>query len=146
MGCANLVRRDVWTEVGGYDPDYFLYRNDVELAMTLLDEGWKVHFNPEWVVWHDSPAAARKSLRWFELATRNWIWTIRRHGRGLSSISAIALGWLWAHKLAGLHPASHWRILRGVKNGFLRLPTSATHRRARTGWPVRAMLAARFAR
>jgi hypothetical protein len=39
---------------------------------------------------------------------------------------------------------AHWRVLRGVKSGFLRLPTSATRRRARTGWPVRAMLAARF--
>jgi hypothetical protein len=146
MGCANLVRRDVWTEVGGYDADYFLYRNDIELAMTLLDEGWKVYFDPDWVVWHDSPAAKRKSLRWFELATRNWIWTIRRHGRGLSSIVAIALGWLWAHKLAGRSLNAHWRVLRGVKNGLLRLPAAAARRGVRTGWPVRAMLAARFAR
>src|SRR5690606_34605702 len=80
MGCGNLVRRSAWQAVGGYEESFFLYRNDVDLALKLLAAGGKgggVWFDPTWVVWHDSPAAApnrRKSLRWFELATRNWIW------------------------------------------------------------------------
>ena len=32
MGCANLVRRTAWNEVGGYESAFFLYRNDADLA------------------------------------------------------------------------------------------------------------------
>jgi len=118
MGCCNLVRRDDWERVGGYEGRYFLYRNDTDLALKLLALGRGVHFNPDWTVWHDSPAAARKSVRWHRIATRNWIWTARRHGRGLHRILGTLLGWAWAHRLAALSPARHWATLRGAVEGL----------------------------
>lgn len=122
MGCGNLVRRSAWLGVGGYEESFFLYRNDVDLAMKLLGAGHGVHFNPAWVVWHDSPAAARKSARWFELATRNWIWTARRHGRGLGRVGGVLLGWAWAHGLAGARTGDHLRVLRGAARGLFERP------------------------
>lgn len=120
MGCANLVRRDAWLAAGGYEPAFFLYRNDADLAMKLRAAGWGVHFNPAWTVLHDSPAAARKSPRWFELATRNWIWLCRRHGRGLSGLAGALAGWVWAHRLAGRSLPLHARALRGAAAGIFR--------------------------
>jgi GT2 family glycosyltransferase len=125
MGCANLVRRTAWTRVGGYEPAFFLYRNDADLALKLLAAGLGVHFNPALVVWHDSPTGpgARKSVRWHELATRNWIWMAKRHrGMGilpmcLGSCGAL-LGYLWAHKLAGLSASRHLATLRGGWTGL----------------------------
>jgi GT2 family glycosyltransferase len=122
MGCGNLVRTDAWRAVGGYEEGFFLYRNDVDLALKLLAAGYGVHFNPAWTVWHDSPAAAKKSRRWFELATRNWIWTARRHGRGAAKLAGVLFGWAWAHRLAGLSPAAHTRIVRGVAAGIFTAP------------------------
>ncbi len=124
MGCANLVRRDAWEALGGYDESFFLYRNDCELALRLLAAGWGVTFDPALVVWHDSPATGRKSARWFELATRNWIVMCRRHGRGVTGTIALLSGWAWAHRLAGLDLAMHARVLRGVRAGL-----SAPHAR-----------------
>ena len=118
MGCANLVRRDAWEMVGGYDESFFLYRNDCDLAMKLLGAGFGVTFDPALVVWHDSPAAGRKSARWFELATRNWIVMCRRHGRGFSGVLAALSGWAWAHRLAGLNVPMHFKVLRGVVAGI----------------------------
>lgn len=117
MGCANLVRKADWLAAGGYDESFFLYRNDTDLALKLLAMGRGVWFDPAWVAWHDSPAAASKSARWFRLATRNWIWMCRRHARGMSRLGAILAGWLWAHRLAGLSLAAQAAVFRGALSG-----------------------------
>ncbi|MFN0131914.1 MAG: glycosyltransferase [Phycisphaerales bacterium] len=122
MGCANLVRREAWKRVNGYEADFFLYRNDMDLAMKLVGAGWGVRFDPAWVAWHDSPAAARKSARWFRMATRNWVWACRRHGSGVSGLAAMVIGWAWAHRLAGWRVDLHWRALRGLMDGLLVRP------------------------
>ncbi len=109
MGCCNLVRRDVWLAVGGYDESFFLYRNDVELALKILAAGRGVHFNPAWRCEHDSPASGATSARWCELATRNWVWLARRHGRGWRAGAGVLAGWAWAHKLAGLSARARLR-------------------------------------
>lgn len=122
MGCANLVRRADWLAVGGYDESFFLYRNDTDMALKLLSIGRGVWFDPSWIAWHESPAAAAKSARWFRMATRNWIWMCRRHGRGATRLGAALAGWLWAHKLAGFSPASQWAVWRGLIAGAFSSP------------------------
>jgi GT2 family glycosyltransferase len=122
MGCCNLVRRAVWRAVGGYEEGFFLYRNDVDLALKILATGLGVHCNPAWRCEHDSPAAAAKSPRWFRLATRNWIWLARRHARGPAKLIGALAGWLWAHKLAGASLQRHRSALRGGLDGLTREP------------------------
>ncbi len=122
MGCGNLVRRSAWQLVGGYEERFFLYRNDADLAMKLLDAGHGVHAEPSWVVFHDSPAATRKSPRWLHLATRNWCWMIRRHAQGLTRVRALALGVARALLHAGLNPARLARVLRGTLDGIFSPP------------------------
>lgn len=126
MGCANLVRAAAWRAVGGYEPAFFLYRNDVDLALSLLGSGRKVLFDPALFALHDSPAAARKSPRWFRLATRNWVWLARRHATGRDLPLGILTGWLRAHHLAGLSIPDHVRILRGLVRGLLTPPPEPT--------------------
>jgi GT2 family glycosyltransferase len=114
MGCCNLIRRDLWRALGGYESRYQLYRNDMDLAMTILATGMGVHFNPAWTCEHDSPVAARKSPRWFYLATRNWLWLCARHSWGPTRLLASTLGVLHAHKLAGCSPTAHTNIIKGT--------------------------------
>lgn len=132
MGCANLVRRSAWQAVGGYESAFFLYRNDTDLALKLLGAGGAVHFHPGWIALHDSPAARTKSLRWFFLSTRNWVWMCRRHARGFTRWEGIVLGWAWAHRLAGWRPRAHARAFAGAWAGLFRpaprLPASVTRR------------------
>lgn len=119
MGPANLVRRSAWDAVGGYEKGYFLYRNDTDLALKLLGAGREVVLAPDCLVWHDSPIARSKTARWLYRSTRNWVWLARRHGRRGSGLLAIFMGWLWAHRLAGLSPAKHVATLRGLVAGLL---------------------------
>jgi GT2 family glycosyltransferase len=127
MGCANLVRSSDWQAAGGYEQDFFLYRNDTDLAMKLLAMGRGVHADPNIFAYHDSPAAARKSERWLELATRNWCWLARRHGRGWTKWKGICLGCGWAIVQAGVSPKRLYKSLRGILTGLFaappRLPT-----------------------
>lgn len=120
MGCGNLVRRDAWQRVGGYESRYFLYRNDTDLALSLRAAGYEVHFDPAWRVLHDSPIVDRRTPAWFARSTRNWVWMCRRHGRGVTRPKGIALGWLWAHRLAGTSVRRHLGALRGVVAGLVR--------------------------
>lgn len=144
LGCANLVRAADWDAAGGYDPDFFLYRNDTDLALKLLAMGRGVYHDPAWHVWHDSPGAGRKSSRWFRLATRNWCWLCRRHGRGLTAWSAVALGWVHAHRLAGLDPRAHASVLAGVWSGLRESPPPLLLDTARRGSGLRTLLALRL--
>lgn len=120
MGSGNIIRRSAWDAVGGYEAGYFLYRNDTDLALKLLAAGHEVVFAREHHVWHDSPIAHTKSAAWLWRSTRNWMWLAKRHGRRGSGVAAALLGWLWAHRLAGLHPVRHAMALRGAIEGMLR--------------------------
>lgn len=120
MGCANLVRRWAWARAGGYDPSFFLYRNDTDLSLKIRRLGGRVLFDPALVVEHHSPIARRKSNRWLRHATRNWIWLAKRHSRGLERVRCIILGWAWAHRLAGLNPFRHALVVRGAATGIFR--------------------------
>lgn len=146
MGCGNLVRRDVWLRVGGYDPNFFLYRNDADLAQKILALGLGVRFDPALVVWHDSEATSRKSPRWHHLATRNWVWLCRRHGGPFSAPSAAAAGWLWAHRLAGADPKRHLCTLRGLLSGLLTRVPAADSACSGGAEAIQRLLALRFSR
>jgi len=151
MGCANLIRRDCWRRAGGYCEAFFLYRNDTDLALSLLSlprEGAQglpsasmgVAFNPAWFAHHDSPAATRKSERWLHLATRNWIWMARRHGRGIWRILGIKLGVFWACKLAGLSISRLACVFRGVRDGLLHSPPPLATNIKPDGRPYRDLI------
>jgi GT2 family glycosyltransferase len=121
MGCGNLVRSEAWRRVEGYEGGFFLYRNDTDLALKLLAAGYDVWFDPAWIVWHDSLAAARKSERWLSLATRNWGWLARRHGRGPSRWLGMLAGFAWASRQAGLSFGRQLAVAKGVL-GSLKTP------------------------
>lgn len=118
MGCANLVRRDAWLQAGGYQPEFFLYRNDTDLALTLLAMGRNVRCNPAWWAWHDSPGATAKSEHWLWLATRNWLWLCRRHARGRAAVVGVLGGVARALMHAGPNPRRLACVMRGVWRGF----------------------------
>jgi N-acetylglucosaminyl-diphospho-decaprenol L-rhamnosyltransferase len=45
-GACMLVRRRAFEEVGGFDPGYFMYFEEMDLCLRLHRAGWKVVFDP----------------------------------------------------------------------------------------------------
>jgi len=53
---ANMaIRRDVLTEIGGFDQRYFLHREDTDLAWRVIDAGHRMVWVPECRVHHPEP-------------------------------------------------------------------------------------------
>jgi GT2 family glycosyltransferase len=55
-GCACLIRGSVVQELGGYDPEIFMWANELELTLRFFDRGYRhLHF-PEVAAQHMKPA------------------------------------------------------------------------------------------
>lgn len=51
-GCVLALRREAFAEVGGFDPGYFMYVEDVDLGLRLRRAGWQLRYIPEAGVIH----------------------------------------------------------------------------------------------
>jgi len=47
LGASLIIRRQVMEEVQGFDPDYFLYGEDIDLSLRIRQAGWKLGYVPD---------------------------------------------------------------------------------------------------
>jgi len=57
-GAFMLIRRESWRQVGGFDPHYFMYNEDVDLNVRLRRAGWRVVFLPQARITHHLGASS----------------------------------------------------------------------------------------
>jgi GT2 family glycosyltransferase len=65
LGAALALRRSAFEAVGGFDPAFFLYGEEVDLCYRLWQAGWEVHYAPVATVTHvggASTAAMRPEM------------------------------------------------------------------------------------
>ena len=74
-GCCLLVRRACWEELGGLNPDYFLYYEDVDLCRRARAGGWAVAYEPSPSAVHHSPLHGRAVPPHLRLVTRHALLT-----------------------------------------------------------------------
>ena len=60
MGGAFLVRREVFEKTGGFNPNMFLYYEDVDLSLRIRDLGYKIYYCGSAHVYHDHMASSKK--------------------------------------------------------------------------------------
>ena len=59
VACTHfLVRREAWDAVGGFDEQFFMFLEDVDLCSRLRDAGWRIRYEPASVVQHEISASA----------------------------------------------------------------------------------------
>jgi N-acetylglucosaminyl-diphospho-decaprenol L-rhamnosyltransferase len=77
-GACFLVRRPVWDAVGGFDPSYFMYMEDVDLCWRVRRGGWEVGYEPAAVVTHVQGVSANQRP-YRMLAAHHWsMWRFAR--------------------------------------------------------------------
>jgi N-acetylglucosaminyl-diphospho-decaprenol L-rhamnosyltransferase len=52
-GTHFLVRREAWEAVGGFDEQFFMFVEDVDLCWRLQEAGWRVRYEPASTVVHE---------------------------------------------------------------------------------------------
>ena len=62
-GCNMAFRRSCLEAIGGFDPQFRVAGDDVDVCWRLQQEGWTLGFNPAAVVWHHRRNSVRAYLR-----------------------------------------------------------------------------------
>jgi len=63
-GMFMLFRSDVFREIGGFDENFFLYYEDVDICWRLRQKGYEIKFVPSVEVIHDARRESRKNWRY----------------------------------------------------------------------------------
>lgn len=94
-GCTLAVRREAFEEVGGFDPGYHLYVEDLDLGVRLRAAGWRSRYHPAAVVHHRVGAStSRRRGRALITHARSLARFHRRHYRG--PVHTLLRPLLWA--------------------------------------------------
>ena len=69
-GCAMMVRREVFEEVGKLDPSYTIYCEDVDFCLRAAEAGWKLEYIPSARLWHKVSSSSGGGMTPFKLENR----------------------------------------------------------------------------
>lgn len=84
-GMFMLLRREVYAAIGGFDPAYHLYYEDVDLCARLRHVGYDVRLVPAATAVHDAQRQSRRDIRYS-------LWHLRSMARYLFSKRSKARG------------------------------------------------------
>jgi GT2 family glycosyltransferase len=79
VGCGFAIRRDLLIEMGGYPEEFFLYQNEIEVAIQTIRRHYSIYYDPTCRVIHRQSPTGRSHWRQVYYPTRNTIWLIRRY-------------------------------------------------------------------
>jgi len=83
-GAAAIYPKDAFDRVGGFDPDYFSYVEDVDLGFRLRLAGYRCIFLPEAIVHHiGSGSTGKRSDFSVYYGHRNLVWTFVKNMPGV---------------------------------------------------------------
>jgi GT2 family glycosyltransferase len=70
----SALRREAALRVGSYSSKFFLYHEGLDLALRLIDDGWRIIYTPEIAVVHHVAPDVRRASRFYYCSVRNGIW------------------------------------------------------------------------
>lgn len=116
-GACVLVRRAAWDDIGGFDPAYFMYLEDVDLCWRAWQAGWAVAYEPAATVTHVQGVSANRHPYRMLAAHHRSLWRFARASTAglrrvaLPVVAAGLVGRLGLaavqHRFAGGSPAQH---------------------------------------
>lgn len=88
MGAALLFRRTALEKLGGFDPQFFMYMEDVDLCDRLKSAGWKIAYIPQAQMVHHAGGSSNQD---WERTQRNFLESVVRYFRKRSSETELVL-------------------------------------------------------
>jgi N-acetylglucosaminyl-diphospho-decaprenol L-rhamnosyltransferase len=105
-GCFLLIRRELWEELGGFDPAFFMYGEDADLCLRAKNLGHKCLICPEATIIHYGGASekvrADKMVRLFRAKAQLFAkhWSRKQAKLGVRTLDLWALTRMMAYGLA----------------------------------------------
>jgi len=88
VGAFFLVRREVVSEVGLLDEDYFMYGEDIDWAYRIRKHGWKIMYNPTVTMLHKKKQSGRSNTQQHRRVTTeiyfhkyNWLFYTKNYAK-----------------------------------------------------------------
>jgi len=60
-GAAMMIDKKIFNDVGGFDENFFLYKEDEDLCLRIRNLGYKILYNPEIGIMHHESVVAKRS-------------------------------------------------------------------------------------
>jgi GT2 family glycosyltransferase len=60
MGCALMIKREVYDKIGGIDERYFMYQEETDWGIECRKAGYKVIYNPNSFITHYKGATTKQ--------------------------------------------------------------------------------------
>lgn len=129
-GCAWLVDRAVLNELGGYDPQIFMWANELDFTIRLYDRGYRHLHLPEVVAMHmkpPEPVEGVLDVKGYRLNARRWAYVAAKLLRPRDATAALG-----ALMLLGLRHAvrANPRALVGIPLSLAGFAKGLRHRQA----------------
>jgi len=92
-GAALALRVSAFRSVGGFDPTFFMYYEEVDLSYRLARAGWETHFTPAAEVTHVGRASTSHFLgaMYAQQLTSAVQYSERHHSRTAATLTSVAL-------------------------------------------------------
>jgi len=89
-GCAWLVRRSALATLGGYDPEIFIWDNELEFMVRFFDRGYRHMHEPGIVAQHMKPPLdSGFDARWYRANAHHFAYIAAKHMRARDAAGAV---------------------------------------------------------
>lgn len=88
-GCEMLIPIDAINEVGLLSDDYFLYWEDTDYSIRLMNGGYHLYYAPESIIYHkvsSSTSKESKTMQYYSVRNRRII--IKKYIKGINKVIA----------------------------------------------------------
>jgi GT2 family glycosyltransferase len=96
VGCFLMIRRALWTELGGFDLKYFMYGEEADLCLRARAQGFRPMITPDAQIMHLVGASSGKLAHKVAMVAQARCTLIRDHWPGWQVPFGLAIMWLWA--------------------------------------------------
>ncbi len=90
-GAFSFMRTDLLKKIGGFDEDYFMYGEDIELSFQVSEEGYKSYYFPETQIIHFKGESTKKLSSSY---VKNFYGAMSIYAGKRSSASSVLWSWL----------------------------------------------------
>lgn len=131
-------RRKALQQAGLYREDFFISHEGLELALRVLDRGWKIEYDGLVTVGHAHASGGRTSWRRYYYDTRNLFWVAALHMPFLYALRYVTVG-VGAMLVYSLRDRHLWAWLKGVAHGLAGVPKFRKERKVWTSQTAAAV-------